>query len=294
MTDYQLFLLLDEGLIFGLIALGIYVSFFWLRFPDLTPDGSFVFGAVIYARVVHSGFTPALGILSALIAGALAGSCTALLNRVTKIPAVVAGLVVSTALYSANWLILGKPNQFVDPSHTLVGNVVGAVGARRLLLWLLAVWIIAAVSIVRLSLSIWGLRLRAIGENAILGRDLGLSETAYTFCGLAVANSIVALSGALFVERSFSADINMGIGTTIAGLAALILGLAIASTQRKIWLVVVSILLGALVYKTVVFLSLQLGIPPEAFRMVSSAVLIATFVLISTKTLDILKGLKWS
>src|SRR5258708_16604159 len=280
MTNYQLFLLLDEGLIFGLIALGIYIAFFWLRFPDLTPDASFVFGAVVYARVVQSGVTPVVGILLALIAGAAAGSCTALLNRITKLPAVVAGLVVSTVLYSANWLILGKPNQFVDPVHTLVGNVSGAIGARHLLLWLLAVWIIVAVFISRLFFSIWGLRLRAIGENSLLARDLGLSETAYSFYGLALANGIVALAGALFVERSFSADINMGIGVTVGGLAGLILGLAIARTARtrgRIWIVVTAILFGALVYKSVVFLSLQLGIPPDAFRMVSSAAFFSSF-----------------
>src|SRR5579884_228828 len=232
MTSYELFLLLDEGLIFGLIALGVYVAFFCLLFPDLTPDGSFVLGGVLYSKASMAGMSPILAILIATGGGALAGLLTASVNKVVKIPAVVSGLIVSTALYSLNWLILSKPNQYIEPSNTLVGNITGVTGAWHLFAWLLAIWAGVGIFVIKFSSSIWGLRLRAVGENTLLARDLNISETGYTFGGLAIANGIVGLAGAMFVQRSFSADINMGLGITIAGLAGLILGLIIASRSR--------------------------------------------------------------
>ena len=294
MSAYQAFQILDEGLIFGLVAFGIYIAFVWLRFPDLTPDGSFALGAGVFALSVRRGYSPFVALFMALIAAAIAGMCTALLNRIVRIPAVVAGLLIASALYSLNWLILGKPNQFIEPQSTLVGDVTGVLGARNLAVWLFAIICLVSIMITAFSRTMWGLRTRAIGENGLLARDLGLSETSYTVFGLALANALVGLGGALFAQRSFSADINMGVGITIAGLAGLLLGLLFVGRRRRISITLVFILMGAIAYKIVFFISLELGVPAEAFRLISSSVLVAVFLAVSRTAVGLLKGLKWT
>jgi putative tryptophan/tyrosine transport system permease protein len=281
-------------LIFGLLAIGVYVAFQWLRFPDLTPDGSFVVGAAVYAKVVISGSPPLIGLVAAMVGGAVAGGCTASINRFVRVPTVVAGLLVSSALYSATWLLLGRPNQYLAPDLTLVGNLTGPGAAWCLVLWVLT----CCTSIVALlhvfGCTLWGLRARAIGENPLIAHDLGTSETSYTFLCLSIANAISGLAGALFAQRSFSADINMGVGMTITGLAGMILGLIIAAEHRTIWYVLCCILFGSVLYKAAIFLALEAGMPAESFRIVSAGILLALFPLAGAARSKFLRGLKWN
>jgi putative tryptophan/tyrosine transport system permease protein len=294
MLIFKLFSIASEGLIFGLLAIGIYVAFQWLRFPDLTPDGSFTIGAAIYVKAVGSGFSPALAIIFSIAAGAMGGCCTAIITQFIKVPSVVAGLLVSSAFYSINWLILGKPNQFLEPSMTLVGDVPGLMGTWGLLIWLTLFCLIVILGLDLFSKSIWGIRTRAIGQNPILAKDLGLSETLYVCLGLAIANGLVGLAGALFTQRSFSADIGMGIGVTIIGLTGVILGLLIVGNRRKESLILFSILIGSIFYKAAIFTALEIGIPAEAFRLVSASILLLIFSAIKTSDIAFLKELKWN
>lgn len=294
MIAYKLSLILDEGLIFGLLAIGIYIAFQWFRFPDLTPDGSFVLGACAYAKAVLVGTPPVIALSFAFLAGCGAGCCTATVNRFAKIPPVVSGLLVSAGLYSATWLLLGKPNQFLDSRFTLAGDVTGVSAAWRLLVWLVLITGLVVTAVSVLGRSFWGLRLRALGENPLLAHDLGASTTAHTFLSLAAANGFVGLSGALFAQRSYSVDINMGIGVTIIGLAGMILGLLLARQRRRLAFVVSCVTLGAILLKLVVFLALEAGMPAESFRLVTSVFLVAIFFLLKSSALDFLKGLKWN
>jgi putative ABC transport system permease protein len=294
MSAFQIFQVLSEAFIFALVAFGIYVAFLWLRFPDLTPDGSFTLGAGVYAISVGRGISPLAALVLAFGAGMVAGSCTAILNRIVRIPAVVAGLLVASALYSITWLLMRQPNKFIDPRYTLIGDVSGSAGPRGMALWSLCIVILTGFLLSVFSQTIWGLRLRAIGENPLLAQDLGLSRAKYTLLGLAVANGLIGVAGALFAQRSYSADINMGVGITIAGLAGLLLGLLFAAETRRIWLIISFITLGCIVYKGLFFVSLELGIPPEAFRLLSSSLLVAAFMLFSRTAMDMLRGLKWN
>jgi putative ABC transport system permease protein len=294
MLAYKLLLVLNEGLIFGVLALGVYVSFQWLRFPDLTPDGSFVLGSVAYALAVLAGWPPVAALLPAILGGATAGACTAAVNRWFRVPTVVAGLLTASALYSVAWLLLGRPNQPLTASATLVGNAVGANGATRLLVWLLACLVAVMAGLVLFSRTMWGLRTRAIGENPLLARDLGTSETAYTFVGLGIGNGLVGLAGALFVQRSYSADINMGLGATIAGLAGMLLGLFLFTDRKKVPLIVAAVVAGAILYKALVFVTLEVGMPAASFRLVSAVFLLGTFALLRVQAIRVLGGLKWS
>jgi putative ABC transport system permease protein len=294
MFTFQLSLTLSEGLIFALVALGIYVAFQWFRFPDLTPDGSFVLGAAIYVKSVMLGVPPvgALGI--SIIAGAAAGACTALVNRVAMVPTVVSGLLVSSALYSGTWMLLGKPNQFLDPNLALVGNIPGETGAWYLFAWVAGICGSLVLALAAFSNSKWGLRVRAIGENALLARDLGTSESSYTLLSLGIANGIIGLAGALFAQRSFSADVNMGIGITLVGLAGMLLGLMISGGRRRILVVLGCLVIGAVSYKAVTFLALEAGFPAESFRLLTAILLLAVFFAIRASALEFLRSLKWS
>jgi putative ABC transport system permease protein len=294
MIAYKLSLVLGEGLIFGLLAIGIYIAFQWLRFPDLTPDGSFVLGGCAYAKAVLHGAPPVIALILAIFAGCLAGCCTAAVNRFARIPPVVAGLLVSSGLYSVTWMVLGKPNQFLDSQFTLVGDVTGVAAALRLLVWLIFITGLIVMTISTLGRSFWGLRLRALGENPLLAHDLGASTTKYTFLSLAAANGLVGLAGALFAQRSYSVDIGMGIGITITGLAGMILGLLLARQRRNLTIVALCIIVGAILHKLIVFLALEAGIPAESFRLVTATFLVAIFFLLKNSAMDFLKGLKWN
>ncbi len=291
---YKALLVLNEGLIFGIFALGIYIAFQWLKFPDLTPDGSFIFGACCYAKCVTAGVPISIAIFLALLSGVFAGLTTAFLNKIIKIPTVVAGLLMSTALYSISWLVLGKPNQFLDPVYTLVSGATGVKASYILALWLIGYAILIIVLLKIFADSIWGLRLRAIGENPLLARDLGTKDSYYTFLGLALANGLVGLSGALFSQRSYSADINMGIGQTIIGLIIMIIGLLISRNKRLMIFILPSIVLGAIVHKGVIYLTLEAGMPAESFRLISALFFVILFFLIKKTGIDFLKKLKWS
>lgn len=294
MLLYKLSVILCEGLVFGLVAIGIYVAFQWLRFPDLTPDGSFALGGAVFTKAVIAGGQPMSAILLACAVGALAGCITAATNRFARVPTVVAGLLVASALYSATWLLLGKPNQFLHRSLTLSGDYPALDGTWRLIAYIVLLGAIVVLGLSCFSGTVWGLRLRAIGENPRLAPEVGSSETAYTFLGLAVANAVTAGAGSLFVQRSFSADVGMGIGITIAGLAAMLLGLLLSRRSRHIWFVLILLIVGGILYKLVTFLTLEFGLPAESFRLVAALMLLTTFVLIRSTDIGVLKGLKWT
>jgi putative ABC transport system permease protein len=291
---FKILLILNEGLIFSILAIGVYISFQWLRFPDLTPDGSFVLGAIIYVKCVYIGISPPLALICSGFFGAMAGAATGFLTRIIGIPSVVSGLLISSSLYSVNWLILGKPNQFLDPNLTLVGDISGMMGSLILFQWIAAILCIVCLVIGIFSSSVWGLRLKAIGENPLLAHDIGESETTYTFFGLTLANSLVGVAGALFSQRSFSADINMGIGVTISGLVGVILGLLFVGQKRDQYLVFLAISLASILHKAAIYFTLELGLPAESFRLVSSLLLITIFLFARNLNTTLLKGLKWN
>lgn len=294
MIYYKILLVLNEGLIFGILAIGIYIAFQWLRFPDLTPDGSFVLGAVVYAKLVGLGYGIAFCLLGAIISGLVAGIFTASLNRIVKIPTVVAGLLTSIALYSLSWLILQKPNQFINAENTLIGNTGGVDGAQLLFIYLISFSLFVLLIISFYGTTIWGLKIRAIGENPLLASDFNTSETKYTFLGLGIANSLVGLAGALFAQRSYSADINMGVGQTIIGLIAMIIGLILTTNSKKVYKILAAIIIGSILHRMVILITLEIGIPAESFKLISAVFFIALFVFLKSAKSDFLKGLKWT
>lgn len=294
MLLYKLLLSITDGLVFGFFSLGIYISFKWLKFPDLTPDGSFVIGACSYYIAIDSGVPAILALVIAFFAGFITGAFTSLLNQKIRIPAFIAGLLMASALYSIGWLILKKPNQFIENNQTLISWLTGKEYNYYLLITLIILSIIAVYFLSIFGNSIWGLRLRGIGENNKLSSDLNLSRTYYYTIGLGLANSFVALSGALFTQRSFSVDINMGIGQTIVGLIGMMIGVVIAMKSKSLYSFFLSIIVGTVIYKLLIWLTLELGFPAESFKLSSAIILIFLFAIIAKYKLNVLNDLRWN
>lgn len=294
MIDLKLLLVFNEGLVFGIFALGIFLSFQWLKFPDLTPDGSFIIGPIVFVKFSMLGLPIFLSVILGLLAGFTLGAITASLNKFLKIPSIISGLIMSTASYSIGWWILNKPNQSLVLESEFFTNSSMHLNSVFLFILLMVTALIIVFLFQLFGKSIFGLRLRAIGENSKLSKDLLISEKKYYIVGLGLANSLVALSGILFIQRSYSVDINMGIGQTITGLIAMILGLLLSRKSMKIWLSVFFIVLGAIIHKAIILITLEIGLPAESFRLVSAILIILLFFLMRKIDDNFLKGLKWS
>jgi len=291
MLTFKLLAVAADGLLFAILALGLMVAFQWLRFPDLTPDGSFIAGAATFVLVAPALSSPLLALAAAALIGAGAGVCTALINFAGRVPTVVAGLLTSASAYSIVWLCQGRPNRYLPESAALfsagdgLSAFVAYVGFVTLMLFLL-LFVFARTA--------WGMRLRALGENPRLARDLRTSELLYTVIGLGIGNGVVGLAGGLFVQRSFASDINMGNGITITGLAGMMLGMLFARPPAPLWRMLFCVILGAVAYRAALFGALEIGLPAEAFRLASSLLLVAAFVATRWTDTAILRTLRWT
>src|SRR5574344_2711589 len=247
MSLFSMFGALEIGLIFSLVALGVFISFRLLRFPDLTVDGSFPLGGAVGAVAIASGMDPFLATLLAALAGAGSGVITALLHVHRKIMDLLASILMMIALYSINLRIMGGPNVPLINDPTLFTQLqpegLEDYWARPLIL---LVMVIAA----KLALD-WffaterGLAIRATGSNARMARAQGIHTGAMVLLGMAISNGLVGLAGALFVQTQGGADISMGIGTIVIGLAAVIVGESMLPSRRIVW-ATLAVVLGAI------------------------------------------------
>ena len=294
MWEVKVGIVAAEGLIFSMVALGVFVSFHWTRFPDLTPDGTFILGGAVagaFSEVVPS---PLLILFIAAVGGVTFGAITAILNRLLRIPAVVAGMLVASALYSISWLLMGAPTRLVPRARTIAGSL-----DLEPALWALVAFlsVLVAATVAGLALcgdSSDGLKIRSVRENPRLEAEVGLSDNKATLVGLGVGNGLVALAGALLTQRSFTADIQMGVGITIVGLAGLMLGGMLVRDNSRTYVLLLAIVLGSLLYKALVFLALELGLPAESFRLMTAVILGGGYLLVHRESMDFLRSLRWS
>jgi putative ABC transport system permease protein len=258
----------EIGLVFALVALGVYISFRVLDFPDLTVDGSFPLGAAVAAAMISSGINPITGTLAAIVAGCLAGIVTAWLNIRFGILHLLAGILTMTALFSVNLRIMGRPNIPLMNQPTVIDlfawlrPLVEASGLPgRPTLKVLALLIIVSVVgalLARFLTSEFGLAMRATGANPRMAQAQGIPTEMHTYIGVAMANGLVALAGALFAQTAGFADVTVGTGTAIAGLAAVILGETIFRT-KSIVIAIFSCVFGAIAYRIAIALALNTG-----------------------------------
>jgi len=276
---------IEIGLIFGLVALGVFLSFRIINFPDLTVDGSFPLGGAVAAALIVSGWNPFVATAVAMLAGALAGYLTAWLNVHLRIMQLLASILVMIALYSVNLRIMGKPNVALINDPTVFSLVeFGGIPDYWLKPLVLLVIVIAAKLLIDLFFaSEAGLAMRATGNNPRMARAQGISTDRLTVWGLALSNALVALAGALFVQTQGGADISMGIGTIVIGLAAVIIGETILPA-RSLVITTLACILGAVLYRFFIALALNsdfIGLKAQDLNLVT-AVLVAFALLVPT------------
>lgn len=273
----------EIGLIFGLVALGVFLSFRIINFPDLTVDGSFPLGGAVAATLIVSGWDPFTATLVAFFAGCIAGSVTAWLNVRLKIMQLLASILVMIALYSINLRIMGRPNVALIMEPTVFTALTFGDMAE---MWVKPLVLLVIVIVVKVLIDLFfasetGLALRATGGNPRMARAQGISTDRLTIAGLALSNGLVALAGALFAQSQGGADISMGIGTIVIGLAAVIIGETLMPA-RSLVITTLAVIVGALLYRFFIAAALNtefLGLKAQDLNLVT-AVLVALALMV--------------
>ena len=303
----------ESGIIYAIMALGVYLSFRVLDFPDLTVDGSFVTGAAVSATLIVNGVNPFLATICALFAGFIAGSLTGILHTFGKINALLSGILMMIALYSINLRIMGRSNVSllnIETALTNVRDVSDKTGMDAFLNQLLIhiglqdnlprTWgILISMFIVTFFIKFLtdkflqtevGLAIRATGDNKRMIRSLSANTNLTVITGLGISNAMVAFSGSLIAQQGGFADVGMGIGMIIIGLASVIIGEALFGTKtiRRTTLAVIG---GAIIYRIVVTLALRVDfLKPGDMKLITATIVI--LALIMPKIIDSTKEKK--
>ncbi|WP_218243575.1 ABC transporter permease [Comamonas fluminis] len=274
---------IEIGLIFSLVALGVFISFRLLRFPDLTVDGSFPLGGAVCAILISTGTNPWLATLAGTAAGAVAGLITGWLNVKLKIMDLLASILMMIGLYSVNLRIMGGPNVPLINEPTLFTMLqpesVPDYVMRPIIM--LGFVIVAKLALDWFFATERGLAIRSTGSNARMARAQGVNTGAMILLGMAISNGLVGLAGALFVQTQGGSDISMGIGTIVIGLAAVIVGETILPSRKIIW-ATLAVVLGAVVYRFFIAAALNIdaiGLKAQDLNLVT-AVLVTIALII--------------
>ena len=285
------------GLILSLLALGVYISFRIFRFPDITAEGSITFGAAISAVMLVKGYNPVVATLAGFLGGCLGGALTGILHTKFKFHGLLSGILVMTALYSVNLHVMGKSNIPLLSTPTLgsyatnVGKTLfGASENLHLLGWEVSkedasilVSSLLFVSAVALGIYLFfrtnlGTAMRATGDNPQMIRALGVNVDAMMILGLALSNGLIALSGALLAQYQGFADVQMGIGMVVWGLASVIIGEALVSAS-SLGLLIVGGIMGSILFRLMIAIVLRWGLNPNDLKLITAIFVFAALVL---------------
>ena len=258
MSLYAFLGTLEIGLIYGLVAMGVYLTFRILDFPDLTVDGSFTLGAAVTATLIVTGFNPYLSTLLGTLAAASAGLVTAWLNLRFNILHLLASILTMTALYSINLRVMGKPNValIMEPTVLTPFESLGIPAMYMKVIFVGFCAIIAGLLVAWFLYTQYGLAMRAVGSNKRMAQANGIVVNEKVYVGLALSNGLVGLAGALFAQTNGFADSTMGIGTIVVGLAAVIIGESLFGS-RSLLIIVMSCILGSILYRLAVSMALN-------------------------------------
>lgn len=267
---------ISQGLLWSLLVLGVYITFRVLDIADLTVEGSFPLGASVAVTLLVKDVNPVTAILAAALAGGVAGVVTGLLHTKLRIPALLAGILTMIALYSVNLRIMGKANISLlgkETAFTLVESNLGVAYSQAVLL-------VGLISCVLFSvLMYWffgteiGAAIRATGFNPQMIRAQGVDTNIMLLIGLFFSNALVAVAGSLVAQSNGFADVGMGVGAIVIGLASVIIGEVLFGT-RSFKNSLISVILGSIVYRLVIAIVLQMGMPPNDLKLFT-AVLVA-------------------
>ena len=276
----------ELGFIYSLVVIGVYLSFRTLQFPDLTVDGSFPLGAAVAATLIAARVDPYVATFAAVLAGACAGMITAWLSTHLRMLNLLAGILTMMALYSVNLRIMGRPNISLLGEKTILS---GWLGHLPTYLSLSVITIIVAFGIYWFLSTRMGLAIRATGSNAKMGRAQGINDRSMITVGLSASNALVALGGALYAQVHGFADVTMGFGTIIYGLAAVIIGEALFPT-RTVFQAIGACILGGIIYFLLRAMALNVGFLQASDLNLVTAVLVATAMLLPNLKRKVRKG----
>jgi putative ABC transport system permease protein len=279
------------GVALGFVAIGVFVSYRLFSFPDITTDGSFTLGAVVATVLLVAGVDPALATLAGMAAGGAAGCCTGMLHALLGIEPLLSGILMTTALASVNLVLLGRSNVPLSGVTTLldraedrllpVMRLAGFAEAEAAEAARLAFVLVVGLAVVLLLYSFFSTRLgtamRAGGDTPTMARALGRNTGGLTVAGLAIANSLTALSGAIVAQYQGFADVQMGIGMVVWGMASVFLGNALVGTVR-LGGALVAALAGSVTFRLLVAAALRAGLDPDWLKFTTALVVLAALV----------------
>ena len=262
---------LELGCIYALVALALFLSFRVLNIADMTTDGAFTLGCAVSATLAVAGH-PLLALPAAMIAGACAGNITALLQTKLKIPSILAGIITNTGLYTINLAVMGfSSNVNMMKSKTLFSLVQPALGSVYKLLPAALITLVVAILLVVFLKTRLGLSIRATGDNPDMVRASSINTGFTITIGLCLSNAMTALSGAVLAQYQKTADINLGTGMVIIGLASLIIGETLLP-KGKLWMKALGAVAGSIVYRFIIAIALRLDLPSECLKLISATI----------------------
>ena len=273
MNQLQMLGAVEIGLLYSLVAIGVYITFKVIDFPDLTVDGSFTLGAAVSSSMIFAGYDPFIATFCAILSGGVSGVVTGYLNVRWNILGLLAGILTMTALYSINLRIMGRPNIAIIDSPTIFAS-------WNIILVTLFISILIIVILHRFFVSDFGLAVRAIGVNPRVSSAYGINVGFMKIVALAISNALVALAGSLFAQSQGFADISMGTGTVIVGLASVIIGDAIIH-PKKIWIALVSCVVSSILYRIFIGLALNandIGLEASDLNLITAFIVVLTMV----------------
>ena len=275
---------LEQGMIYGIMALGVYITYKILDFPDLTVDGSFPMGAAITAVMITNGVPAILTLPVCFLVGALAGVLTGLIHVKLKVRDLLSGIIMMTALYTVNLRIAGRANLPIYNMTTLFDNDLVRGVFQGAAAQFANVIIILVITLIMKFILDWymntksGYLLRAVGDNETIVTSMGVDKGTIKIIGLAIANGLVSLSGCIFAQQQRYFDISMGTGTMVIGLASVIIGISLLKKVTFIR-VTTSVIIGSIVYKACVAIAIKLGMPSSDLKLITAVLFLIILVL---------------
>ena len=258
---------IEQSLVFAIMVLGVYISFRILNFPDMTVDGTFPLGAAISAKLLTLGVNPYLTLLVALISGAAAGAITGLIHVKLKVKDLLAGILVMTALYSVNLRVMGKSNIPLFEEDNIFNT------EYSMMITIVVLILISKFLLDYLLKTKFGFALKALGDNENLIVSLGLNEEKYKIYGLMIANAFVAFSGAVLAQYQGFADVGMGTGIIVIGLASIIIGDTLFGKRRRLAGTTI-VIIGSILYRGVIAVTLSMGMDASDLKLITSIIVI--------------------
>lgn len=275
--------ILEQGMIYAIMALGVYITYKILDFPDLTVDGSFPLGAALTAVLISKGINPCITLPLSFAAGALAGVLTGLIHVKLKVRDLLSGIIMMTALYTVNLRIAGKANLPIYNMETIFDNAwTDAVFGQSLSPYRTVIIILIVTLAVKLLLDAYlstksGYILRAVGDNATLVTTLAVDKGFVKIVGLSIANGLVALGGCIYAQQQRYFDISMGTGTVVIGLASVIIGTSLFK-KVSFMSVTTSVIIGSVLYKACVGIAISRGFAASDLKLITAILFLAILV----------------